>query len=321
VLASAALPTATARGVLTVYDDATYATESDDIKPMPDGPCRRGIPVRIGSPDVFALVDELVALHDEPVATATWLSHDLLAREVAGAGFSGLLGGLGGDELNAGEYEYFLFHFADLRAQGREADLAQEIDRWAEHHDHPIFRKNRAAAEEGMTRLVDLSVPGRCLPDRGRMLHYAAALTPEYRAGAGTVRAMLETPSSSYLKNRAYQDLTRETLPCCLRAEDRQTTAHELDHFLPFLDHRLVELLLPGARRPQDPRRRDEASAARGCPRDPSRGDAHPREEDRLECAGPRGGSPVPIASACSTSSTRNASATAASTTLRRPRG
>ncbi len=35
---------------------------------------------------------------------------------------------------------------------------------------------------------------------------------------------------------------------CCLRAEDRQTTAARLDHFDPFLDHRLIELMfrVPG---------------------------------------------------------------------------
>lgn len=53
---------------------------------------------------------------------------------------------------------------------------------------------------------------------------------------------------SSYLKNRTYQDLYRETAPCCLRAEDHQTTAFDLDNFLPFFDHRLAEFMfrIPG---------------------------------------------------------------------------
>src|SRR5262249_46533979 len=57
--------------------------------------------------DVASLVARQVRLHDEPVATATWLSHLLLVERVSGLGFSVLFGGLGGDELNAGEYEYF----------------------------------------------------------------------------------------------------------------------------------------------------------------------------------------------------------------------
>ena len=48
---------------------------------------------------------------------------------------------------------------------------------------------------------------------------------------------------SSYLKNRTYQDIFRETAPCCLRAEDRQTVAFNLENCLPFFDHRVVEFM------------------------------------------------------------------------------
>ena len=39
----------------------------------------------------------------------------------------------------------------------------------------------------------------------------------------------MDQPFTSYLKNRTYQDIFRETAPCCLRAEDRQTAAFGLD--------------------------------------------------------------------------------------------
>ena len=58
----------------------------------------------------------------------------------------------------------------------------------------------------------------------------------------------MENPFQSYLKNRTYQDLTKETAPPCLRAEDRQSLAFGLDHFLPFFDYRLAEFMfrVPG---------------------------------------------------------------------------
>ena len=56
-------------------------------------------------------------------------------------GFNNFWGGLGGDELNAGEYEHFIYFFADLRKLGLEKRLQQEIKMWAEYHDHPIFKK------------------------------------------------------------------------------------------------------------------------------------------------------------------------------------
>jgi asparagine synthase (glutamine-hydrolysing) len=192
--------------------------------------------------DVASLVARQVRLHDEPVATATWLSHLLLVEHVSELGFSALFGGLGGDELNAGEYEYFPMHFADLRAAGDEVALAHEIACWAAHHDHPVHRKHASTGEAMMARLTDPGVPGLCQPDRARMLRYAHVLRRDFFELKNFVPVM-DRPFRSYLKNRAFQDMFRETLPCCLRAQDRHCTAFGLDSINPFLDHELVEFM------------------------------------------------------------------------------
>jgi asparagine synthase (glutamine-hydrolysing) len=236
----------------TVYADATY-DEREEIAPMLGVAADPWIPVEVEDFDVFALVERLVAVHDEPVATATWLSHEVLVQRVAADGHVALFGGLGGDELNAGEYEYFPLHFADLRVAGREAELAVEVDGWVRHHDHPIFRKSPAAAEDALARLVDLAQPGVIRTDRTRLDRYADALAP----GFFDLRAYeprMARPFGSYLKNRAYQDLFYETLPCCLRAQDRNAVNHGIEPVLPFLDHRLSELMfaVPGDQKIRD---------------------------------------------------------------------
>ncbi len=229
-----------------VYDDPTY-DESNEIKSMLGAAVAQWHPVRIGQVDLFSLVRDMVAAHGEPVATATWLSHWLLCREVGKAGFDGLFGGLGGDELNAGEYEYFFFHFADLRASGREEVLIREIEAWAYHHDHSIWRKNRPVAENTLCRLVDFTTPGRCLADRERIERYGKALRPEC-FDLTRFEPVMDRPFASYLKNRTWQDIIREAAPCCLRAEDRHTNAFGLVNVDPFYDHRLMEFMfrVPG---------------------------------------------------------------------------
>lgn len=192
--------------------------------------------------DLFAHVERMIRVHDEPVATATWLSHLMVCDQVSDDGFDTLFGGLGGDELNAGEYEYFPLFFADLRAAGDVDRLEQEIAAWASHHDHPVFRKDRAVASELMGRLTDPAVPGRCLPDRNRMLKYANAVSKEYY-DLSAFEPVMDEPFTSYLANRTFQDMFRETLPCCLRAEDRHCTDQGISHFDPFLDHELVEFM------------------------------------------------------------------------------
>jgi asparagine synthase (glutamine-hydrolysing) len=227
--------------ISTVYEDATY-DESAEIASMLDQTVEAWHPVRIGTPDLAAVVERMVRAHDEPVATATWLSHYLLCEQTRQLGFATLLGGLGGDELNAGEFEYFFFFFADLKRSGDEAALAHETERWIAHHDHPIFKKSPEVMQRGLDRLVDLSTPGRCLPDRGRLFRYADAINREY-FDLSKFEPVMDTPFSSYLKNRTYQDIYRETAPCCLRAADRQATAFDLDVIWPFFDHRVVELM------------------------------------------------------------------------------
>ncbi len=236
----------------TVYEDATY-DESTDIRSILEAVVEEWRRVRVGTPDVFSLVDEMVAVHDEPVATATWLSHFLLCRAVREAGFTALFGGLGGDEINAGEYEHFLFHFADLRASGRGAELERETAGWIRHHDHPVFRKSAAVRDEALARLVDLTRPGICRPDDARLARYRDAVARDYFDLASFVPRM-DHPFASYLKNRTWQDLSRETIPCCLRGEDRQAEAAGIENRLPFFDHRLAEFMfrVPGTMKFRD---------------------------------------------------------------------
>ena len=225
----------------TVYHDETY-DETAEIRTMLDAAVEEWHPIRIGNPELADVIPKLIEANDEPVATATWLSHYLLCEQVQRAGFGTLFGGLGGDELNAGEYEYFFYFFADLAAACDHARLQHETAKWVEYHDHPIHKKSAAVMRTGLERLVDLATPGRCLPDPVRLARYRDTVQRDYYDLAG-YEPVMDTPFTSYLKNRAHQDIFRETAPCCLRAADRQCSAFGLDVSWPFFDHRLAELM------------------------------------------------------------------------------
>ena len=133
----------------------------------------------------------MIEAHDEPVATATWLSHYVLCGEVAADGFGTLFGGLGGDELNAGEYEYFFFRFADLRAAGRDERARRtRSTAWVAPPRPPDLPQERAASmEAGLARLVDLGAPG---PHPARPRRASSATARALDAG----RASTSTRSS-----------------------------------------------------------------------------------------------------------------------------
>jgi len=225
----------------TVYDDATY-DESEDIRTILDETVSNWIRVDVSKPDVHDLIGKMVQINDEPVATATWLSHFQLCGELGASGFPAVFTGLGGDELNAGEYEHFFFFFADLQVTGKLSLLDEEIRGWARHHDHPIFKKNADVASRMISRVADLNAPGRCLPDRERIAKHSSVLAPGF-FDLGSFDPEMDRVFPSYLKNRTYQDIFRETAPCCLRAQDRHGFAFGLAHLNPFYDRRLVEFL------------------------------------------------------------------------------
>ena len=236
----------------TIYTDKTY-DESDEIRGFVAEKAAFWHPVEVEGFDLFDTVARMVRAHDEPVATATWLSHYLLCKRIASEGFGTVFGGLGGDELNAGEYEYFVFHFADLVVEGKHEQLAREIDAWARHHDHPIHRKNAAMAATLMQKLTEPAAPGKIRVEHTRFKRYFGAVQREYFDLAG-FEPELDHPFRTCLKNRTYQDIFRETAPCCLRAEDRNCEAFGLAHSDPFFDHRLVEFMfrVPGAMKIRD---------------------------------------------------------------------
>jgi asparagine synthase (glutamine-hydrolysing) len=231
----------------TVYVDKTY-DESSEIESMLDTCVSEWHRVELDdSPPVFDIVSKMIEVNDEPIATATWLSHYILCEEVSKAGFKSIFGGLGGDELNAGEYEYFFFHFADLIKQGQEDKFKTEVSFWQQYHDHPIYKKDLNVARDGISRFVDLDKSGVCLPDSKRMAKYFNTINRDYLDLTNFIPNMV-APFESYLKNRTFQDIFYETAPCCLRAEDRQSMAFGLDNFVPFFDYRLIEFMfgVPG---------------------------------------------------------------------------
>jgi asparagine synthase (glutamine-hydrolysing) len=242
-----ALGGAKQEAISAVYDDPTY-DESGDIAEILEATVERWHPVRVeDGPDLLDRIAAIIERTGEPIPTATWLANYAVLETAGALGHDVIFGGLGGDELNAGEYEHFLYHFADLAVRGDDSGLERETTRWAQLHDHPVFRKSPAIARSEIERLTDPARPGRCLPDRRRLLRYAAALNPDF-FDLAAYEPVMEHPFTSYLRSRTFQDLTRETIPPCLRAGALQADAVGLGQALPFLDPRLVEFMfrVPG---------------------------------------------------------------------------
>jgi len=224
------------------YDDPEF-DERDDVACMKDRMARPWHTLDEAVHfDALSAIESLYGTHLDLAPTGTWLSHFDLCRTVAGKGHSHVFDGLGGDELNAGEYEYFPYYFADLKRLGDTDRLHREVETWIAHHDHPVFRKTHAIAAEMIERLTDSEKPGRNFPDVPRLNRYAHTANPDLAVPFDN-QPLLESPFESHLLNRTYQDLSRETLPLCLRIQRQNAEAFGIRPVSPFLDYRLVELM------------------------------------------------------------------------------
>lgn len=224
-----------------IYADKTF-DESEDIATILEFGVSKWNQVDVSEPDVFDLISKMVEVNDEPVATATWLSHYVVCKHASNEGITHLFGGLGGDELNAGEYEHFFPFFADLKITDQKQRLEKEVSKWSEYHSHPLYPKNFSVMEETINRICDLNQPGKIRPDRQRLERYHGLLNQDF-FDLSTFEPVMDHPFQSYLKNRCYQDIFRETSPCCLRAQDRQGMALGIQHVMPFFDHRIIEFM------------------------------------------------------------------------------
>ena len=221
--------------------------ESQGIAPVAERWGKNWRNIVLSDPPLFETVERLVRIHEGPLCTVTWLSHYFLVKQAAEDGREIVFSGLGGDECLAGEYEHFLYYFADLKQAGLETRLASELAAWQRLHDHPVFRKNRSVVEDVFTRLVDLNQPGRIFLDQKRYRAYHPYFEPDF-INTWDRPPDMPCPFDSYLTNRCYQDLVRETTPPSLAADEKNVSHFGLTSRFPFLDHRLLRYCfsLPG---------------------------------------------------------------------------
>ncbi len=184
--------------------------------------------------ELLDTLQAMLAVHDEPVCTVTWYAHWMVMKEVAGLGFPVLLNGHVGDELFAGYWDHYQYHFADLERDDPQSFHA-EFECWRANHErdpqeYARLKARLAAIERGEVREADA------------WADYAAALAPDFCARYGMAPERPDPfAGRGYLTSRLFKELTYETVPATLRPEDRNSMAFSIETRSPFLDYRLAE--------------------------------------------------------------------------------
>jgi asparagine synthase (glutamine-hydrolysing) len=183
--------------------------------------------------DLVENLPAIVRAQGEPFGSTSICAGWYVMREARSAGLKVMLDGQGGDEILAGYRAYFGYRLTDLVRQGRLREATAELSAFG------AVNGPRWAA----VALVNPHVPERLrLAARSRLRGSATLVHPDLR-GLDTLAGANGAVFPDRLRRQLHLVLTRRGLPELLRYEDRNSMAHSLEARVPFLDHRLVELM------------------------------------------------------------------------------
>lgn len=215
---------------------AYFDDPGHDERPYADAVARRILShphqLTFSDEDLVRLLPEVVTAQGEPFGSTSIVAQWFVMRAAAAAGLKVMLDGQGGDETLAGYPTTTLaYRLADLAGGGDLRTLVREV---------------RAAGVGARATAQALLTP--FLPARARWLLRARRGRSDLLVHPG-LRGRTEMPPPptgrfpDRLRSQYHVVLTQLGLPELLRYEDRNTMAHSLEGRVPFLDHRLVELL------------------------------------------------------------------------------
>jgi asparagine synthase (glutamine-hydrolysing) len=175
----------------------------------------------------FRLLDDVVYFNDEPIGSFSTVAHYLLMQEAKQQGVTVILSGQGADELLCGYLKFTGFYLHDLARSGRLVKAAKLVAGFARNRNMlGQFEWSEARRYLGkLAKLGEVDIRGPRLRQQG------------YTVAMGLGRGSMV--------DRQLGDLMKYSVPALVHYEDRCSMAMGREIRLPFLDYRLVNLLLP----------------------------------------------------------------------------
>ena len=182
--------------------------------------------IDLGPDEAFDLLERVTWHNDEPIGSFTSVAHFKLMEKAKELGVTVVLSGQGADELLCGYKKYMAFYVQKLLKQGRVLAAASML-----------FDSLRHGT---VMRQFNLQEARRYMPwvresEEASTLGPAIAHLPDHPMGMGDMT----------MQERQALDLTSLSVPSLNHYEDRMSMAHGREIRLPYLDHRLMDMLLP----------------------------------------------------------------------------
>jgi asparagine synthase (glutamine-hydrolysing) len=217
------------------YDVSTFSiidsderyNEYDNIQAtIDDIECKSSM-IHLNYENTLERLEDLVAYHDSPVSTITYLTHSMLSEQISDLGYKVSISGTGADELFTGYYDHFNLHLYEMR-------------------NHPQFNKYLKDWQDYTGKFVQnpyLKNPKLYFDDQSIRAHnhldsakFASYLKEDY-----SIEITETSYTDSLLRNRMLNELFHEATPVSLREDDMNSMKYSIENRSPFLDVNLFD--------------------------------------------------------------------------------
>lgn len=209
-----------------IDSDPRYDERDNILATVADVGCRSHL-IETSTDGSLERLKKLIAYHDAPVATISYLIHSMISESVHDAGFKVTFSGTSADELFTGYYDHFNLHLNAMR----------------NHPTHPLLVQQWQEAIGQYVRNPHLKNPD------------LYAQTPNFRGhvfdASDEIRQFLnedfeeafreESFTDDMLRNRMLNEVFHEATPVILHEDDLNSMFYSIENRSPFLDKRLFE--------------------------------------------------------------------------------
>jgi len=217
------------------YDVATFSiidsderyNEYDNIQAtIDDLDCKFSL-IHLDFENTLERLEDLVAYHDSPVATISYLIHSMLTEKISEQGYKISVSGTSADELFTGYYDHFNLHLYEMRNHSK---FEQYLKDWQDHTGNfvtnPYFKNPKLYFKDQSVRAhnhLDSS-------------EFASFLTEDY-----SIEITETSYTDSLLRNRMLNELFHETTPVILLEDDLNSMKYSIENRSPYLDVNLFD--------------------------------------------------------------------------------
>jgi len=170
---------------------------------------------------------DLIAYHDAPVYTISYLIHSCLSQAITQAGFRVAVSGTAADELFTGYYDHYLMYLYETRGL---SIYAQNLADW-QTHVQPVVRNP-------FLQTASLFVDR---PDFRDHLYLNREEFSSFLKDDFDEPFREEAFCDSLLRNRMLNEMFVETIPVILHEDDLNSMRYSIENRSPYLDSRLFE--------------------------------------------------------------------------------